>query len=128
MTASALNGQNIQDPDFAHFNIQVKPDQNLKLFSESGNTVTFRFTCTFLEPTGQIILSDGTAQGVTVSTSEYGKTYTFTVPSSCLENADGNMRPFAIPVQWKPGSYSAPTLQEEISLEVLSGQIPDGYS
>ena len=128
LTAYALNEQNIQDPDFAHFNIQVKPDQNLKLFSESGNTVTFRFTCTFLEPTGQIILSDETAQGVTVSTSEDGKTYTFTVPSSCLEDADGNMRPFAIPVQWKPGSYSAPTLQEEISLEVLSGQIPDGYS
>lgn len=124
-TSFALGGQNIQDPDFAHFNIHVQPDQNLKLFSEPSSTVTFQFTCTFLKPTGEIIVNDN--EEIHVDVVEDDDTYTFTVPSSKLKNTNGNMLPFTIKVQWKPGTYSSDKLSEEICLEVLTGQIPDGY-
>ncbi len=88
--------------------------------------MSFTFTCTFLEPTGEIKIGD------TSKTYDYvteDSSYTFTVPVADLTEEDGTVVPsFTIPVQWRTGAYTAGELQEEISLEVAFAQLPAGYT
>ena len=121
-TAEMLNGENISSPDFANFSITVQMDKNLQLVDK--DTVTFSFACTFLEPTGKIVV-DGNLTDVTVTGSN---PYTFTVPVGTITDTEGFVKNFSIPVQWKSGRYDLGTLREEISLAVACAKIPDGYS
>ena len=123
-TAMLLENQNIPSEDFANFDIRVKIDENLQMVEE--DTVTFSFTCTFLKPTGDVVLADGSpAESVTMT--ENGNTYTFTVLKAELADEEGGFQEFSIPVKWKPGRYAQNVLQQKISLEVMCGQIPEGY-
>ena len=127
LVAQVLANQAIKDPNFANFDITVQFDKNLVLQANNDEDVTFNFKCTFLKPTGQIIVNDGTGTNtysVKVKEEDQASTYTFTIPASYLNGKQS----FTIPVQWLPTDtgYDADELQEEIQLETMNAVMAEG--
>lgn len=116
LVAQVLANQAIQDPEFANFDITVQFDKNLILQANDGENITFKFTCTFLKPTGEIKIGNG--QYTVTDPKETEDSYTFTVPASILNGEDS----FTIPVKWRPTDkgYTAQQLQKEIQLETMN--------
>ena len=119
-----LADRDIQNPAFASFDIKVQLDEALEPVADNNGYVTFRFTCTFLQPmnvegktgviknkVGEIIYNGGYTTD--------GDSYVYTVPASVLKNNTT----FIIPMEWKPGKYSAEMLTQEICLEVAATKV-----
>lgn len=120
-----LANRDIKDPSFAHFDIKVELDKALKPVADNNGYVTFKFTCTFLQPetingmTGVIQDENGAviySGGYTTD----GDSYVYTVPASLLKDNTT----FIIPMEWKPGMYTADKLTQTICLEVAATKVP----
>lgn len=139
--AALLANRTINNSEFAHFDIAVDLDENLKLKttgSGESETVSFTFTCAFLKPENKIVVtkpydsSEGgtktenvTTVNVTSTSSENTTAHTITLNVSDITDDDGHVYPFTIPVNWyvkdsSNTSYTANQLLSEIKLEVVA--------
>lgn len=124
-----LANRKITDPTFASFDIKVQLDEQLEPVADNTEYVTFKFTCTFLQPAGTADSGKNVAvikdqSGETIYAGLYnidGDSYVYTVPASILKSNPT----FSIPMEWKPTTtgYSAAELTKEISLEVAATRV-----
>ena len=122
-----LATQPIKDPDFAHFNIEVRLDEALDPIADEDGNVTFTFTCRFLRPEtaeggGKNTVIKDTKGNILWSGSYTGGrgTYTYSVPAEDLTT-----NTFVLPMEWNPGKYEADQLTSTISLEVAATKVDE---